>query len=87
LKIVNNITGYFYYGNIFAVTINAGDTWMFFDVAKDSDFGRSFPNKTWISDTKIENTGKGIMRLSYENQVEFVTEDFGQTWIEKKIGG
>ena len=83
-KINNENFFYFWFGNKFCVTTDAGKSWSIWDAEKDKAMKES-RIYGFIQDVTIEPNGKGKMFLNADKLNKsgisfFETEDFGKTW-------
>ena len=85
VQIINENTGYFYFGDVFFITKDKGQTWTSFDIGKNSNFGKENSSLARIEKVDINNDGSGmilVVNIILKNTAAFHTTDFGQSWEE-----
>jgi hypothetical protein len=88
IRFINNDIGYLFFSLKYAVTINAGGSWIVFDFAKNPFFKPKEFDYSKIADVEILPDGNGKLTMfkydmSQGQSLKFVTKDYGQTWQVK----
>jgi hypothetical protein len=85
VRFAGNKVGYFFFGNDYAVTNDAGESWRIFKIC---EFLRSDEQCSGITDLRIDAEGKGEVKIyssaKYKDNLKVLqTTDFGRSWREK----
>lgn len=85
VRFAGDKVGYFFFGNDYAVTNDAGESWRIFKVC---DFLPSGEGCFGIKDLQIDADGKGEVKIhsssKYKDGLKVLeTMDFGRSWREK----
>lgn len=85
VRFAGDKVGYFFFGNDYAVTNDAGESWRIFKIC---EFLRTDEQCAGIKDLRIEADGKGEVKIHSSSKHNdglkvLETADFGRSWREK----